>query len=204
VVRFNGTANRCREEVERIKLGCREHPEEYEQMGLLLRFPSRKPGEKHQRDTTTPLRPARPAYQTGRRIARQSPQDKQLRLVGLVRLALEIVVPGVSILVAQMLFSVVDIAYQSAVSGTTPTGDYGTGSTKGKYLAAVALKSDMSLLPMVDPAEGDLEGLVVRFDALDNLGHLLVPSGRLTRPDAKPDGNHGGAHDLYALFFTKT
>jgi hypothetical protein len=76
VVRFNGTANRCREEVERIMLGSREHPEEYEQMGLLLRFPSRKPGEKHQRDTTTPLRPARPAHQTGRRIARQSPQDK--------------------------------------------------------------------------------------------------------------------------------
>ena len=110
----------------------------------------------------------------------------------LVCLALEIVVPGVSILVAQVLFLVVDIVNQSAVRGTTPTGEYGTGPAKGEYLAAVALKSDVRLVPVVDPAEGDFEGLVVRFDAFDKFGHLLVPSTfRLVlRPPAqKHDGN---------------
>jgi acyl-coenzyme A thioesterase PaaI-like protein len=82
-------------------------------------------------------------------------------------------VPRMSILVAQMLFSVVDIVFQRAVIGTTPTtGDYGTVPAKGEYLTAVALKSDVRLVPMVDPAEGDFDGVVVRFDPLDKAGHF--------------------------------
>jgi len=44
-------------------------------------------------------------------------------------------------------------------------------------------------MPMVDPTKGDLEGIVVRLDAFDNLGHSLVPSCRLTRPAQEHDGN---------------
>jgi hypothetical protein len=57
-------------------------------------------------------------------------------------------------------------------------GGYGAGELKP--LATVALKDDMRLMPLVDPAEGDLVGLVVRFDVLDNLGHSLALSRRLT------------------------
>jgi hypothetical protein len=45
---------------------------------------------------------------------------------------------------------------------------------------------------VVDPAEGDLEGFVVRFAAFDDRGHLLVPSTfrlLLRRPAHKHDGN---------------
>jgi hypothetical protein len=47
-------------------------------------------------------------------------------------------------------------------------------------LAAVALNDGVGRMPLVDPAEGDLVGLVVRFDVLDNLGHSLALSRRLT------------------------
>ncbi len=57
-------------------------------------------------------------------------------------------------------------------------GGYGAGELKP--LAAVALKDDMRLMPLVGPTEGDLVGLVVRFDVLDNLGHSLALSRRLT------------------------
>ena len=57
-------------------------------------------------------------------------------------------------------------------------GGYGAGELKP--LATVALKDDMRLMPLVDPGEGDLVGLVVRFDVLDNLGHSLALSRRLT------------------------
>src|SRR5215210_5981749 len=53
---------------------------------------------------------------------------------------------------------------------------------EGRLLAAVALKSDMRLMPTVAPTEGHLEGVVLRFDDLDDLGHSLVPSRRLTPP----------------------
>ena len=77
----------------------------------------------------------------------------------------------------------VDAVDEGTVVGTTPpTGGYGTGAAKGEYLAAVTLKNDMRLMPMVDPTEGDFDGVVVRFGPLDNLGHSLVPSCHLTRP----------------------
>src|ERR671913_675147 len=87
------------------------------------------------------------------------------------------------ILVSQMLFLMVDAVDESTVVGTTPvTGGYGAGAAKGEYLAAVTLKNDMRLMPLVDPAEGNFDGVVVRFGPLDNLGHSLVPSCHLTRP----------------------
>src|SRR5215203_1817053 len=51
-----------------------------------------------------------------------------------------------------------------------------------RLLAALALKRDMRLMPTVAPTEGNLEGVVLRFDDLDDLGHSLVPSRRLTPP----------------------
>src|SRR5215212_2959089 len=72
-----------------------------------------------------------------------------------------------------MLFSVVDIVKKSAViSATSITGDCGTGPAKGECLTAVALKSEVRLVPMVDPAKGDFDGVVVRFDPFDNAGHF--------------------------------
>src|SRR4028118_1487183 len=67
---------------------------------------------------------------------------------------------------------------QSAIIGATPTrrGVYGTGGARGKFLAAVALKNDMRLMPTVAPTEGNFDGIVLRFGALDNLRHSLVPS----------------------------
>ncbi len=56
----------------------------------------------------------------------------------------------------------------------------GHGVTERKPLATVALKDDMRLMPLVGPTERDLVGLVVRFDVLDNLGHSLALSRRLT------------------------
>ena len=96
------------------------------------------------------------------------------------RLALLIVRPGVLIFVPQPPFSVADVGHQVAVLGTTLTAGYGACAGKGESLAAVALKSAMHLMPTVDPAEGDFEGAVVRFDALNYLGHLLLCSCRLT------------------------
>ena len=56
----------------------------------------------------------------------------------------------------------------------------GHGAGERKPLATVALKDDMRLMPLVGPTEGDLVGLIVRFDVLDNLGHSLALSRRLT------------------------
>ena len=47
---------------------------------------------------------------------------------------------------------------------------------EGEFLAAVALKNDMCLMPTVAPTEGNFESVVLRFGALDNLRHSLVPS----------------------------
>ncbi len=54
---------------------------------------------------------------------------------------------------------------------------------EGRLLAAVALNNNMCLMPTVAPTEGNFEGIVLRFsDDLDDLGHSLVPSCRLTSP----------------------
>ncbi len=119
----------------------------------------------------------------------RAPRMSSLVLLVLVLLALEIVVPGVDILGLRMLFSIADGMNQSTVIGATPTtrGVYGTGGADGEFLAAVALKNDMRLMPTVAPTEGNFEGVVLRFGALDNLRHSLVPSPivfscRLTPP----------------------
>jgi hypothetical protein len=111
----------------------------------------------------------------------RAPGVSSLVLLVLVLLALEIVVSGVFILVPYMLFSIADVVNQCAVIGTTPTrGDYGTGGAKGEFFAALALKSDMGRMPVVEPAEGNFEGLVVRLGALDNLCHSPAPFYRLS------------------------
>ena len=53
---------------------------------------------------------------------------------------------------------------------------------EGRLLAAVALKNDLRLMPTVAPTEGNFEGVVLRFDDLDDLGHSLVPFRRLMPP----------------------
>ena len=74
------------EEVERTMLGPREPLEEHEEMGLLLRFPSRKPGEQHKRNTPVPLDPTR---QSSRRMPRPWCDHRLLSVVPIVSLRVE-------------------------------------------------------------------------------------------------------------------
>ena len=70
----------------------------------------------------------------------------------------------------QLLLDVVGRQVHPTYADGPRTGE--SRHLEGRLLAAVALKSDMYLMPLVAPAEGDLEGLVVRLDAFDNLlGH---------------------------------
>ena len=98
----------------------------------------------------------------------------------LFRLLLGVVVPGVKGFVPQL--SVVPYLFFSEharMIRPATTAD-GHGAGERKPLAAVALKDDMRLMPLVEPTEGDFVGFVVRFDVLDNLGHSLALSRRLT------------------------
>lgn len=67
-------------------LGPREDRKEHEQMGLLLRFPTPKARQKHQRDTTAPLRPSQ---QTGRRMPQTWCEHRLLSVEPIVSLRVE-------------------------------------------------------------------------------------------------------------------
>jgi hypothetical protein len=82
----------------------------------------------------------------------------------------------VSELVWQTAFSLLDVVDEATKVGTTPmAGDYGASSGKDQLLAAVALKGDVRRMPLVDLTKRDFASLVVRFDALDDLRHGLLP-----------------------------
>jgi hypothetical protein len=57
-----------------------------EQMGLVLRFPTRKPGEEHQRYTTAPVRPA---HKTDRQTQQTGCRHTLLSVVPIVSLRVE-------------------------------------------------------------------------------------------------------------------
>jgi hypothetical protein len=85
---------------------------------------------------------------------------------------LGIVEPGVGERVRQTafsLFNVVDETIDIKVGATPRTGGYGAGSGKDQLLAAVTQEGDVRRTPLVDLAERDFAGLVVRFDALYDL-----------------------------------
>src|SRR5918995_3336105 len=88
--------------------------------------------------------------------------------------------PRVFILVRQLPFSKTYVVDYGSVIGTTLTRGYGACAGEGELLAAITLKKDVCLTPTVDSTERDFEGAVVRFDALDDPGHSLVSSCRLT------------------------
>ena len=69
----------------------------------------------------------------------------------------------------QLLLDVVGRKVRPTYADSPRTGE--SRHLEGWLLAALALKSDMRLMPTVAPTEGNLEGLVVRLDAFDNLGH---------------------------------
>jgi hypothetical protein len=101
----------------------------------------------------------------------------------LLCLLLAVVKPGVAGLIWQPTFVLLDIADDGAMVSATPaTSGRGAGGSQGEPLATIALDDDLLRAPLIGPAEGDLMGLVVRLDALDNLGHLLAPSCCLTSP----------------------
>ena len=96
---------------------------------------------------------------------------------------LPIVEPGVDELVRQAAFALFDVVDEGAEVSTAPsTGGYGAGSGKEQPLAAVALESDTGRVPFVDLPERNFAGFVVRFDALDDLHHGLIPSCRPAHP----------------------
>jgi hypothetical protein len=81
-----------------------------------------------------------------------------------------IVEPGVGEPVRQRAFSLSDVVDEGSKLGAAPTtGGYGVSSAKGELLAALALEGDAGRMPLVDLAERDFAGLVVRLDALDDL-----------------------------------
>jgi hypothetical protein len=68
-------------------LSSRDPKAHNEQMGLVLRFPTRrKPGEKHQRDTIAPLRPA---HKTDRQTQQTGCGHRLLSVVPIVSLRVE-------------------------------------------------------------------------------------------------------------------
>jgi len=74
------------EETERTTLGPREPLKEHEQMGLLLRFPTRDPDEQHKRNTTLPLRLVQ---QTRQRKPQALCEHRLLSVVPIVSLRVE-------------------------------------------------------------------------------------------------------------------
>jgi hypothetical protein len=99
----------------------------------------------------------------------------------LFSLVLSVVETGVDDFIPQPTFSLSDVVDEGAdLSAAPTTGGYGAPAGQGRLLAAVALKDGVGRMPLVDPAEGDFVGFVVRFDVLDNLGHSLALSRRLT------------------------
>ena len=92
-------------------------------------------------------------------------------------LLLGVVMPGVNALIRQPTFSLLDVADEGAVvCAASTTSGRGAGGSEGEPLPAVTLNDDVLRMPLVDSAKRDLMGLVVRFDVLNDPGHLLVPS----------------------------
>jgi hypothetical protein len=89
---------------------------------------------------------------------------------------LGIVEPRVDELVRKTAFALLDVVDEATEVGPAPmTGGYGAGSGKDQRLAAVALEGYVSRMPLVDRAERDFAGLIVRFDALGDRRHGLLP-----------------------------
>jgi hypothetical protein len=87
-----------------------------------------------------------------------------------------VVGPGVGALMWQMAFVLSGVADEVTQIGAAPTtGGDGAGSARGHRRAAVALEGDVLWTPLVDLAERDFAGLVVRLDALDDVHHRLLP-----------------------------
>jgi hypothetical protein len=87
-----------------------------------------------------------------------------------------VVEPGVGELMWQMAFALSDIVDDGAEVGAAPTtGGYGAGSARGHLRATFALEGDILRTPLVELAERDFAGLVVRLDTLDDLHHRLLP-----------------------------
>ena len=99
---------------------------------------------------------------------------------------LGILEPGVSELVWQTAFSLLEVVDEATKVGTTPmAGGCGASSGKDQLLAAVALEGDVRRMPLVDLAKRDFASLVVRFDALDKLlrhGLVPLPAARRIQP----------------------
>jgi hypothetical protein len=68
-------------------LSSRDAKAHDEQMGLLLRFPTRKPGEEHQRYTTAPV--VRPAHKTDRQTQQTGCGHRLLSVDPIVSLRVE-------------------------------------------------------------------------------------------------------------------
>src|SRR5829696_2622551 len=87
-----------------------------------------------------------------------------------------IIEPGVGEIVRQTAFALSDLVDEGAEVDAAPTaGGCGAGSAKGHLLAAVALECDVGRIPLVDLAKGHFAALVVRFDALEDLHHVVLP-----------------------------
>ena len=99
-----------------------------------------------------------------------------LVLQPLVSPRLGIVEPGVGEFVRQTAFSLLDVVDEATkVGAAATTGGCAADSGKDQLLAAIALDGDVRRIPLVDLAERDFAGLVVRFDALYDLRHRVLP-----------------------------
>ncbi len=103
--------------------------------------------------------------------------DDLVSLVLLFRPLSTVVVPGVGDLLPEPAFPLPDVAYYRAVIGAAPAACR-TGAGQSPLLAAITLEGDVSWMPLVNFAERDLAGLVVRFGALGDPRHSLTPFGR--------------------------
>jgi hypothetical protein len=95
-------------------------------------------------------------------------------------LLLGVVMPGVDACVRQSTFSLLDVADEGAVVCVAPTtSGRGAAGSEGEPLPAVTLNDDVLRMPLVDSAERDLMGLVVRFSVFDDSRNSPASSYRL-------------------------
>ena len=95
-------------------------------------------------------------------------------------LLLGVVMPGVDACVRQPTFSLLDVTDEGAVICVAPTtSGRGAGGSEGEPLPAVTLNDDVLRMPLVDSAERDLMGLVVRFSVFDDSRNSPASSYRL-------------------------
>jgi len=113
-------------------------------------------------------------------------------------------------IIRQTAFSLLEVVDGAAEVGAAPTTDgNGAGSAKAHFLSAITFEYDVGRMPLIDLAERDLAGLVVRLDTrsmifcdmdscpfLPQLGEEQTGASSKSSKERKPGPNRCRASSL--------